>query len=51
MTLEVNCNVDNCTYWQDKKCMAEDITVNMKDGEEVCDPDDTFCETFETKEC
>ena len=51
MALEVKCNVDNCNYWQDSKCMAEDITVNMKNGEEVCNPDDTFCETFETKEC
>ncbi len=51
MASEVNCGVDNCIYWQDRKCMAADIKVNMKDGEEVCDPDDTFCETFETKEC
>jgi hypothetical protein len=51
MTSEVNCNVDTCNYWKDMKCIASDIKVNMKDGEAVCNPDDTFCATFETREC
>lgn len=52
MSSEVNCNVDNCVYWQDMKCSANSIHVKMQGNqEEVCSSEATICETFETKEC
>jgi len=52
MSSEVNCNVDNCAYYQGMKCSANSIKVNMQvNREEVCSPEVTYCETFETREC
>ena len=52
MSLEVSCNVDNCTHYQEMKCSAGSIKVNMQANmKEACSPDVTYCGTFETREC
>ncbi len=51
MAKEVRCSVDNCLHWQEMKCSATDIKVNMDGSGEACSSDATYCETFETKKC
>jgi hypothetical protein len=51
MAMEVRCSVDNCHHWQDKKCSADNIEVNMQGSGEACSPDATYCKTFKANDC
>ncbi len=52
MSSTIKCSVSNCDYWEEMKCAAEKIEVNMQgDGSDTCSSDNTYCETFKTKKC
>ena len=52
MTSEIKCKVSDCDYWENMKCAADQVEVNMENrGSEICSPDATYCETFKTRKC
>ncbi len=52
MASEIKCKVSNCDYWNDMKCFAKEVEVNMQaEDAKNCSADTTYCETFKTSKC